>query len=60
VKRPKYYTIEYDAKSYELTWARNDELYDEDEKLHGCYHLRSRRKNFSEDEIWEIYDFDQS
>jgi len=51
----KYYTVEYNAKSYELTWTRKDELYDEDEKLHGCYHLRSTRKNFSEDEIWKIY-----
>jgi hypothetical protein len=51
----KYYTIEYDAQSHELTWSRKDELYNEDEQLHGCYHLRSTRNDFSEDEIWKIY-----
>ena len=51
----KYYTVEYNSKSYELTWKRNDELYNEDEQLHGCYHLRSTRKDFSEDEIWKVY-----
>lgn len=51
----KYYTIEYNAQSRKLIWTRNDEIYNEDEQLHGCYHLRSTRKNFSEDEIWKIY-----
>ena len=51
----KYYTVEYNVQSRELSWSRKDELYKEDEKLHGCYHLRSTRKNFSEDEIWKIY-----
>ena len=51
----KYYTIEYDTQSHELIWSRKDELYNEDEQLHGCYHLRSTRKDFSEDEIWKIY-----
>ena len=37
----KYYTIEYDVKLRELIWRRKDELYNEDEQLHGCYHLRS-------------------
>ncbi len=51
----KYYTVAYDAESRRLTWERKDKLYEEDEKLHGCYHLRSSRKDFSEDEIWKIY-----
>jgi hypothetical protein len=51
----KYYIIDYNALSRELIWKRKDELYNEDEQLHGCYHLRSTRKNFSEDEIWKIY-----
>lgn len=51
----KYYTVAYDAESRQLTWERKDRLYEEDEKLHGCYHLRSTRTDFSEDEIWKIY-----
>jgi len=51
----KYYTIEYDNQFRELSWSRKDELYNEDQQLHGCYHLKSTRKDFSEDEIWKIY-----
>ncbi len=51
----KYYTVKYNAKSFQLTWERKDKLYEKDEKLHGCYHLRSTRKDLTEDEIWKIY-----
>ena len=51
----KYYTIEYNVQSRELAWSRKDDLYYEDEQLHGCYHLRSTREDFSEDEVWMIY-----
>jgi len=51
----KYYNVEYNAQTHELIWTRNDALYEQDEQLHGCYYLRSTKKNLSNDDIWKIY-----
>ena len=51
----KFYTIEFNLDSRTLSWWRDDEKYQGDAELHGCYHLRSSRKDLSDDAIWHIY-----
>lgn len=51
----KFYNITYDDKDRLLSWFRNDEKYEADAELHGCYYLRSSRKDLSDDTIWHIY-----
>ena len=51
----KFYTVDFDLASRTLSWKRNDEDYESAAELHGCYHLRSSRKDLSDDEIWYIY-----
>lgn len=51
----KFYAIDYDHDSRTISWWRDDEKYQTDAELHGCYHLRSSRKDLSDDAIWHIY-----
>ena len=51
----KFYSVTYDAGERRLSWARNDEKYREDAALHGCYHLRTSRRDLTDDEIWLVY-----
>lgn len=51
----KFYSIAYDEKKRQLSWTRDDEKYLADAALHGCYHLRTSRKELSDDEIWLVY-----
>ncbi len=51
----KFYSVTYDAKERRLSWTRNDEKYQEDAALHGCYHLRTSRMDLTDDEIWLVY-----
>jgi transposase len=51
----KFYSVDYDAESRQLCWMRDEEKYQEDANLHGCYHLRTSRRDLSDDEIWLIY-----
>lgn len=55
IRAAKFYDIAYEAESRQLSWIRNDEKYQADAELHGCYHLRSSRKDLSDDNIWHIY-----
>ena len=51
----KFYTVTYDQEQRMLSWTGNEEEYRKDADLHGCYHLRTSRKDLSDDEIWLIY-----
>jgi hypothetical protein len=51
----KFYTINFDSSTRKLSWRRNDDEYQADAELHGCYHLRCSRPNLTDDEIWHIY-----
>jgi len=51
----KFYTVEFIHKSLCLSWRRNDEEYQADSELHGCYHLRCSRKTLADDAVWHIY-----
>jgi len=51
----KFYTIEYRQENRDLSWRRNDNEYQADAELHGCYHLRCSRPDLTDDEIWHIY-----
>lgn len=51
----KFYSVTYDEKERKLSWTRDDEKYQADTALHGCYHLRTSRKDLTDDEIWLIY-----
>ncbi|OQC17571.1 MAG: hypothetical protein BWX73_00117 [Lentisphaerae bacterium ADurb.Bin082] len=51
----KFYTVKYDEDRQVLSWIRNEEKYQEDASQHGCYHLRTSRRDLSDDEIWLIY-----
>lgn len=51
----KFYSVTYDEKERKLSWKRDDGKYQADAALHGCYHLRTSRKDLSDDEIWLIY-----
>ena len=51
----KFYTVEFTPESRILSWKRDDEKYQADAELHGCYHLRCSRKDLSDDVIWHIY-----
>jgi len=51
----KFYTIEFDQTRRKLSWHRQDEEYQADAELHGCYHLRCSRPDLTDDEIWHIY-----
>jgi transposase len=55
IRAAKFYKIIYDPENRSLSWMRNDEKYQADAELHGCYHLRSSRKDLSDDNIWQIY-----
>lgn len=51
----KFYAIDYDHDSRTISWWRDDEKYQTDTELHGCYHLLCSRKQLSDDAIWHIY-----
>ena len=51
----KFYSVAYDEKGRRLSWTRDDGKYQADSALHGCYHLRTSRKDLTDDEIWLIY-----
>ena len=51
----KFYTVRYDENERLLSWTRDEEKYQEDANLHGCYHLRTSRQDLSDDEIWLVY-----
>ena len=51
----KFYSVAYDAAGRKLSWARDDEKYQADASLHGCYNLRTSRKDLTDDEIWLAY-----
>ena len=51
----KFYTVTFDQEQGKLSWSRNEDEYRKDADLHGCYHLRTSRKDLSDDEIWLIY-----
>lgn len=55
IRAAKFYSITYEPESRCFSWMRNDEKYQADAELHGCYHLRSSRKDLSDDSIWHIY-----
>ncbi len=55
IRAAKFYRIFYEPENRLLSWIRNDEKYLADAELHGCYHLRSSRKDLSDDSIWHIY-----
>ena len=38
-----------------LTWQRKDEVRAQDEKLLGCYVLRTDRSELSAEQLWELY-----
>ena len=51
----KFYTVNYDTNEKKLSWQRDDEKYQKDSDLHGCYHLRTSRLDLSDDDIWLTY-----
>lgn len=51
----KFYNIEFNPKNRVFSWCRDDEKYQADAELHGCYHLRCSRKDLPDDVIWHIY-----
>ena len=51
----KFYAVRYNDDQQLLSWTRDEDKYQEDASLHGCYHLRTSRKDLSNDEIWLIY-----
>ena len=51
----RYYKISYDTKSTKLSWEISSENKAKLEKLHGCYILKTDRKDMDEDEIWRTY-----
>ena len=51
----RLYTVSFEKENLELTWKRNDEKYLEDEELLGCYVLRTDKKGFSKDRLWNVY-----
>ncbi len=51
----KFYSVEFDLPSRTMSYHRNDDEYQADAELHGCYHLRCSRPDLSDDEIWHIY-----
>jgi hypothetical protein len=55
VRAAKFYRIEYRPETRTLDWHRNDDEYQADAELHGCYHLRCSRADLNDDEIWRIY-----
>jgi transposase len=53
----KYYNIELikaNGKN-KLTWTLDDEKYETDDELFGCYVIRTDRKEYNETEIWNLY-----
>lgn len=50
----KLYDIAYDHERRELTWNRRETEWDQNRKLHGCYHLRSSI-DMSDQELWKLY-----
>ncbi len=55
VRAAKFYRIEYLSEKRTLLWHRNDDEYQADAELHGCYHLRCSRADLNDDDIWRIY-----
>ncbi len=51
----RYYEINYNADSRELSWELSSEDRAKMENLNGCYILKTDMKNISGDEIWRIY-----
>lgn len=53
----KYYKIELkevEGKNI-LSWALDSEKYETDDELFGCYVIRTDRKEYNENEIWNLY-----
>jgi transposase len=38
-----------------LTWKRQEEAYEENKDLFGCYALRTDRQDFTSSELWRVY-----
>jgi hypothetical protein len=52
----RFYTIELKpAPDLEVNWNRVDQAYEDDEKLLGCYVLRTDRQDLKAPELWSLY-----
>ncbi|HPB30336.1 MAG TPA: IS1634 family transposase [Candidatus Sumerlaeota bacterium] len=51
----RFYEIQFERESLTLSWKRDEEKYGEDDELLGCYALRTDRKEYTQDQIWNIY-----
>ena len=52
----RFYTIELKpAPDLEVSWNRVDQAYEDDEKLLGCYVLRTDRQDLKAPEFWSLY-----
>lgn len=53
----RYYQIALERQDdcSTLTWARNDEMFDEAGDLHGCYVLRTNEQTLNEHALWPLY-----
>ncbi len=53
----KYYNVELKKTEdkYVLNWTLDDEKYGIDDELFGCYVIRTDRKEYDENEIWNLY-----
>lgn len=45
VRAAKFYSITYYHETRLLSWEQNDDKYQADDELHGCYYLHSSRKD---------------
>ena len=51
----RYYQVDFDEKSFLLTWTRIDEKYESALAFSGSYYLRTSRKDLKKEEIWKLY-----
>jgi transposase len=51
----RYYRIDYDASSGQLSWSENSERKRVAETLDGSYLLKTNRKGLEGEEIWRLY-----
>ncbi len=53
----KYYNVELKKTEDKnvLNWTLDDEKYGIDDELFGCYVIRTDRKEYDENEIWNLY-----
>jgi len=55
VKVKKQKETKGSSLKYQLVWSRDDEKYETDDDLLGCYVLRTDRTDLTAVEIWELY-----